>query len=415
MEDVLSSYGIEILERKKGEGGSALVHKGRVQKKISSAFPDEGTVLAIKEYKSSILAIPNQRARIRQEGELGVEIDHPNLVKVYGSHVPNTGDEKCYLFMEWVDGETLDRWGANLRKNAAWDRLLSVCQNILEGLSALHSSDVLHRDVKPENVMVVNDTAKLMDIGVAQITDDNEHTLHTSVKDFVGSVRYASPQFIMGEESDVKDDVYSLGATYLELLSGNRPYDDVERKPVLPIMVIQGPPRVSGLRESVPSAMKILIEGCLHRDRLRRPTLDQVREALRKGGQSLYIQREIQRKATDQTAYKIIKMDKSGGGFYADLGSDTPELREKYTVVRKDDPVDVPSLNTKVDPEMWVATAELRHIHQSLGHFTLSGKRWVEGRLERFVQTVSGGGHWEEYDKKAVEVATGDFVLKKPS
>ncbi|MCZ6652181.1 MAG: serine/threonine-protein kinase [Planctomycetota bacterium] len=414
MGDTLSSHGIEILEHSIGEGGSAIVHKGRVSQRTSRTLPDEDTLVAVKEYKSSILAIPDQRARIRQEGELGEQIDHPNVVRVYESYLPESDDEKCYLIMEWIEGETLDSWAAKLRKNVAWDKLSSVCENVLDGLSELHSKNVLHRDVKPENVMVVNDTAKLMDIGVAQITDDNEHTLHTSVKDFVGSVRYASPQFIMGNEFDLKDDVYSLGATYLELLSGERPYDNVERKPVLPIMVLRSPPSVARLRDSVPTAMKILIEGCLHPDRARRPTLDEIRDVLRNGGQSPYIQREIQRKATDQRGYEIILMDVSGGGFFADLGSDTPELSEEYKVVRKCAAVDVPSLGTNVEPEMWIEFAVLRHIHQSLGHFKLTGKRWVEGRFSKMMG-LGGAGHWEEYDKKALQVATGDFVLKRTS
>ncbi|MCH8880501.1 MAG: serine/threonine protein kinase [Planctomycetes bacterium] len=414
MEDVLSSYGIELLERTIGEGGSAIVHKGRIIQRTNDAFPEEGTPVAVKEYKSSILAIPNQLDRIRQEGALGEQINHPNVVKVYGSHIPTTDDEKCYLFMEWVEGVTLDCWASNLRKNAAWDKLKSICENILSGLSELHSKNVTHRDIKPENVMVVNDVAKVMDLGVAQITDDNEHTLHTPLKEFVGTVRYASPQFIRGEEFDRKDDVYSLGATYLELLSGRRPYHDVERKPVLPFVALLGPPNVAGLRENVPSAMKILIEGALNHDRARRPTLDEVGDALRKGGQSSYVKREIQRKATDQRAYRIVEMDATGGGFFADLESEAPELGEEYTVVRKGDPVHVPSLNTKVDAEMWIASAELRHVHQSLGHFKLTGERWVAGRgVAHAMRQLSGEGHWEDYRAKTVQVAPGDFVLKK--
>ncbi|MCH7870988.1 MAG: hypothetical protein IID33_04745 [Planctomycetes bacterium] len=108
-------------------------------------------------------------------------------------------------------------------------------------------------------------------------------------------------------------------------------------------------------------------------------------------------------------------MDKSGGGFYADLGSDTPDLYKEYSVVRTDTSVDVPSLQTKVEPEMWIATAELRHIHQSLGHFKLTGKRWVKGAFALARLGLSAGGHWEDYDKKAVQVATDDFVLKKTS
>jgi len=414
MSDVLQSYGIEILKRSVGEGGSAIVHKGRVTTN-GQRFPQKGEFIAVKEYKESILEIPNQLARIHQESKLGEQIDHPNVVRVYGAHIPKDGKEKCYIFMEWLEGKTLNAWATKLRKNVAWVKLCSVCENILDGLSALHSSSVLHRDIKPENIMVVNETAKLMDIGVAQITDDNEYTLHTSVKDFVGSVRYASPQFIMGEEFDSKDDIYSLGATFLELLSGDPPYKEVKRKPVLPIMITQNPPKVNRLRENVPAVLKILLEGCLHRDRARRPTLDEIRDVLRNDRDSSYIQKEIQRKTSDQRRYKVVKIDKIEGGFYADVGSDNPDLYEEYTVVREDKPVTVPSLNTQVKPEKWIATAELRHVHQSLGYFKLTGKKWVESRNSRSLLDIFDKGHWVDYDKKTAEVRVSDFVLIKNS
>ena len=168
------------------------------------------------------------------------------LSQVYGYHLPDDDANDCFLFMEWVDGKTLDAWGAELRRNVSWEKLKGICRDIVSGVEELHSKGVLHRDIKPENVMVVADTAKIMDIGIAEKTGDNEHTLHTKVKDFIGSLRYASPQFILGEDFDYTDDVYSIGATFLELLSGSMPYADVERKPVLPIKIINGPPEIGG-------------------------------------------------------------------------------------------------------------------------------------------------------------------------
>ncbi len=162
--------------------------------------------------------------------------------------------------------------------------------------------------------------------------------------------------------------------------------------------------------------MKILVEGCLHRERGRRPSLDEIREVLQKGGQSAYIRREIEYRATEQRGYEILRLDPIGGGFFADVRSDEPDTFEEYTVVRKGKALKVPSLNAEVAPEVWIATAELRHVHQSVGHFKLVGKRWVPGssssRLSLTIADFQSGGHWEEYDKKQTKVQVGDFVIR---
>jgi len=406
-----SKYGVEVVHEKVGEGGSAYIHKGKISNKIDDYYPEEGIFVAIKEYKENILHIPNQSERIKQEGEIGKKIEHDNIVKIFNYNIEDGGD--CFLIMEWIDGKTLNDWELTLRKNVAWERLRSISSQIILAIKELHRNNIYHRDVKPENVMVVNDVVKLMDVGIAEITGDNDHTLHTSVKDFVGSVRYSSPQFILGEEFDPKDDVYSLGATFLELFSGKQPYSEIIRKPVLPIIVTQGPPRVGDFRENVPACMKVLVEGCLNRDRSRRPTLQEIEEVFEKEGQSAYIQRELKNQEADGRGYKIINLDSTGGGFFADIGSDTPQIGIEYTVVRQEKPLAVPSLNIDVVPEMWVASAELRHIQRSVGHFKLIGKRWVDGKFQNYLDTLGASGHWEEYDKKSVQVKAGDYVLRK--
>lgn len=406
-----------MVQENVGEGGSAIVHKAQVTDGSNSELPPQGTYVAVKQYRKTILDIPNQLLRIEQEGTIGRDISNANVVNVYGFSLPSEEDEDCLLFMEWLEGETLDVWSKRLRSNITWEKLKEVCVNIVDGVQSLHDREILHRDIKPENVMIVSGVAKIMDVGIAEKTGDNDHTLHTTVKDFIGSVRYASPQFVLGEDFDFSDDIYSIGATLLELLSGSAPYENVERKPVLPIMVVTGPPAVGDLRDKVPAAIKILIEGCLHKDRSRRPTLTEILDVLEIGGKSPYIKKEVQHREADQRAYKIVEMDTTGGGFYADLGSDQPELEQNYTVVRKQKPIAVPSLNTEVAPEMWVATAELRHVHQSLGHFKLTKKKWVPGEASSRMALygMTSDGHWEETDQQSLKVSIGDFVLKNKS
>lgn len=411
----LNKYGLEILKENVGEGGSAVVHQAKVISDSGIGLPELGSHVAVKQYHESIMGIPNQLDRIKQEGTIGTEINSSNVVQVYGHVLPKNEEKNCFLFMEWLDGETLDVYGQGVRQNVAWGKLKEICLHIIDGVETLHSQGIMHRDIKPENVMVVSNVAKIMDIGIAEKTADNDHTLHTLVKDFIGSVRYASRQFVLGQEFDYSDDIYSIGATFLEFLTGTPPYNEIERKPVLPIAVVNAPPAVNSLRDNVPAAIKILIEGCVHPDRQRRPSLAEIRESLNDEGKSPYIKKEIQRQATDQRAYKIIQIDSTGGGFFADIGSEQPELMRDYTVVRKEASVTVPSLNAEVESEMWIATAELRHIHQSIGHFKLTHKKWIPEERPRRASDLfytDRFGHWEEKDVSSIEVAVGDYVLK---
>lgn len=405
--------GLEILQENIGSGGSAVVHKAIARSQCQVESIPANALVAVKEYRRSITSLDGQLDRIKQEAAIGELVSHPNFVKIYGAHIPeDPSTDQCYLFMEWVEGETLDLWGHNLRKNVAWEKLRQIADDIAQATEALHQAGVHHRDIKPENVLVSRDRAKLMDIGVAELTGNNDHTLHTQVKDFVGSVRYASPQFIMDGTFTEKDDIYSLGATTLELFTGMRPYHEVERKPVLPIHVAQSPPSIERLRDNVPASMRVLLEGCLNPDPKRRPSLSQFREVLN-GEEGGYIQEEIRKKNAEERGYKIISLDASQGGFYADIADDEPEIGEEYTVVRKvGKTIQVPSLNADVEPEMWIATAELRHTHQCVGYFKLVGKRWIPGRLTAASQLM-GSGHWEEFDKHSEPIKIGDLVLKR--
>lgn len=408
----LDALGIKVNQPNIGEGGSAVIHRGETTDSAADGLPAPGTAVAVKEYKASILDVPGQIDRIRQEIEIGKTLNHENLVRVYTGVSPDDRAKPHFLVMEWVEGDCLPAWGETLRKNAAWDKIRAVAESLVDGLEALHGQGVLHRDIKPENVMVSKDRTILMDIGVAELTGDNNHTLHTLVKDFVGSVRYASPQFILGEQFDASDDIYSLGATLLELFTGSRPYEDIKRKPVLPIEVTRRPPQVGQLRDNVPPIMKVVLEGCLHPNRKRRPSLAELREALQEGGDSAYVKKEIGLRSTDQRAYAIISTDGTKGGFFADVGTDEPPLFETYKVVRRCDVLKVPSLNAQVQPERWITNVQLRHVHESVGHFKLYDQRWVESS-NPMARALALGGRYEHVDRVTEQPQIGDFILKR--
>src|SRR5690606_368692 len=123
------------------------------------------------------------------------------------------------------------------------DARRKILLQLVDGLEALHTNQVLHRDIKSENAMVLKDgTAKLMDLGIVLDLTDEAATMHTQVKDFIGSIRFASPQFVRGEKFAPEDDIYGLGTIAFELATGERVYDGVERKTLLPTEILQRPP-----------------------------------------------------------------------------------------------------------------------------------------------------------------------------
>lgn len=406
----LEIIGLKLITENIAEGGSAILHKAQVVSPQEN-LPTANTFVAVKQYRDSILKIPGQAERVRQEAELGQRIKNSNLVQAYGL---SQKDDLTLLLLEWIDGDTLEGWYKSQKKPVEWATLQQILIGVAKGLGALHSSGVCHRDIKPENIMVRLDGQPiLMDIGVAEITANTEHTLHTSVKDFVGSIRTAAPQFIMGEKYDIKDDIYSLGTTCFFLFTGKRVFDDVERKPVLPILVVTSTPTVATLHPNIPAPMKVLLEAMLHRSRERRPTLPEFLECIENPDNASFINKEIDKQGAEKRSYCVINVLDNGSSFFADLAGDNVRPGQKFTIVRKLASMEVPSYRRKISPEKWIAEAELKHVYQNAGFFKVIGKHWEESPLSRSgLFGLAGSGHWVEHEKSTDTVQNGDLVLK---
>ena len=408
----LESAGLVLVDDAVAEGGSAVLHKARVQRQCGH-LPEEGSFVAVKQHKDSILAIPGQLDRIQQEADVGRRIQHDHFVRTYG--LLQDGGPPA-LLLEWIEGRTLEKWYFSQPKPHDWSTLQRFALGIARGLEGLHAAGVHHRDIKPENIMIdANERAVLMDIGVAEITADVEHTMHTSVKEFVGSVRTASPQFILGERYDAKDDVYSLGATCHFMFTGKRLFDEVERKPVLPIMIVTAVPQVAALQPDVPAPMKVLLQASLHRTRERRPSLAEFIECLERPDNAAILSRELERQGAEERSYSVIRVMDNGASFFADLAGDDVSPGSEYTIVRKLAPLSVPSYQKDIVPEKWIAEAVLKHINQNVGYFKIIGKRWEESRHATGIASLGlslSGGRWVEFEKFTDTVREGDLVLK---
>ncbi len=210
-----------------GEGASGQVWKVRSAHAIQSL--PEHDYYALKLYKKDILEEPNQRERIAEEYKTGSVLMHPNLVRIY--HVDIESPTEPFLLMEWCDGSDLMRWR---ERNSLPDEgfLLQFATEMLDVLDYLHSSRRLHRDVKPKNINIDGKgIVRLLDYGI--IRSLREPSFTQSSSRFVGTYRYAAPEYIFDNKYSYTSDLYSLGAVIYFLLHGKEIYPGVKRVPDL--------------------------------------------------------------------------------------------------------------------------------------------------------------------------------------
>lgn len=195
-----------------GTGGMADVYIGedrRLSRKV-----------AVKVLRSDLARDPSFVARFRKEALAAAGLNHPGIVAVYDS-----GEEgaNSYIVMELVNGHTLREEIAKLTPLTI-DRSLEIIEGVLSALSYSHSNGIIHRDIKPGNIMLTDSgDVKVMDFGIARAMDDIGATM-TSTWNVVGTAQYLSPEQATGEAADLRSDIYSVGCLLYELVSGQPPF-----------------------------------------------------------------------------------------------------------------------------------------------------------------------------------------------
>ena len=202
------------LLRKIGDGGASEVFLATPTQSLP--FADPGTPLAVKLYKSRVLEDKAQRDRIRQEFRVGSQIVHPNLVRIFNFNDGSNGTP-AFVVMEYVDGVSLLTW-IKMFEPLPGRLVLHIFQQLVDAVTKLHENNIIHRDIKPQNIMIANDfTIKLMDYGVVRITTGSAIT---DPGKFQGTIRNSSPEYLFGQDYDNRHDIYSLGTVLYALLHG---------------------------------------------------------------------------------------------------------------------------------------------------------------------------------------------------
>lgn len=196
-----------------GEGGMGVVYLGE-QTNLNRK-------VAVKELNANLTANPQFKERFINEAKILAKLSHPNIVTVYDLISEN---EKFFIVMEYVTGENVSDYIINKRSAFELNRCINIFKHILSAFSYAHSEGIIHRDIKPSNIILQqNDVPKILDFGIAKITDKNFGLTITGTK--MGSVFYMSPEQVLGEPVDKRTDVYSLGVTLFEMLTGSLPFD----------------------------------------------------------------------------------------------------------------------------------------------------------------------------------------------
>ena len=227
-----------------GTGGMAVVYKARCHRL--------NRLVAIKILKDDLSQDEEFRRRFHAESQAVAMLSHPNIMSVYDT---SATDEADYIVMELIDGITLKQY-MEKKGTLNWKETLHFAMQIAKALEHAHSRGIVHRDIKPHNVMVLkNGSVKVTDFGIARIMSKS----NTLTKEALGSVHYISPEQAKGGRVDNRSDIYSLGVVMYEMMTGRPPYDG-ESPVAVAIQHINGGAQMpSMLNPNIPGGLEQII------------------------------------------------------------------------------------------------------------------------------------------------------------
>lgn len=226
-----------------GSGGMANVYKAKCHRL--------NRMVAVKILKSDMAENEEIRRRFRDESRAVAQLSHANIVSVYD--VSSSGDTE-YIVMELIDGITLKQY-MERRGQMDWRESLHFIIQIMRALEHAHSRGIIHRDIKPQNIMVLRDgSVKVADFGIACL----QNNAQTLTQDALGSVHYISPEQARGEHIDARSDIYSAGVVLYEMLTGRLPFEGDTAVSVAIQHLSSVPLAPSEIREDVPKGLELI-------------------------------------------------------------------------------------------------------------------------------------------------------------
>lgn len=239
-----------------GVGGMAMVYRAH------DVIDDRE--VAIKILKDEFLGNAEFIRRFKNESKAIAVLSHPNIVKVYDV---SFGDMIQYIVMEYIDGITLKEYIAN-NGVIDWREAVHFTTQILTALQHAHEKGIIHRDIKPQNIMLLEDgTIKVTDFGIARFSNTETKTMTDKA---IGSVHYIAPEQAKGETTDCKSDIYSIGVMLYEMLAGKLPFE-AENAVSVAIMQLQSDPKPPReINPSIPVGLEEITIKAMQKDPAKR-------------------------------------------------------------------------------------------------------------------------------------------------
>ena len=243
-------YSIESLV---GVGGMANVYRGTDVK--------TGNQIAVKVLKDEFLDNEELVRRFKNESKAISILSHPNIVKVYDVSVT---DKLQYIVMEYVDGITLKEYLKQRGGALTWKETVHFATQVLSALQHAHSKGIIHRDVKPQNIMLLADgSIKMMDFGIARFSRAQSQTVSDKA---IGSVHYISPEQAKGDKTDARTDIYSVGVMLYEMLSGRLPFDGDGAVSIAIMQISEKPKPLAEIAPKTPAGLRQITEKAMEKD-----------------------------------------------------------------------------------------------------------------------------------------------------
>jgi len=230
--------------------------------------------VAIKLLPAESAADEQANKRLIREAKAAAKLDHPNICSVYEV---GEADGRSFIAMQYVEGETL--YSRLKRKPIELRESLDIAIQIADALAEAHSSGIIHRDIKPQNIIITSrGQSKVMDFGLAKVLESKSLTESTAETEslltdpgtILGTVPYMSPEQVRGQSLDARSDIFSFGAVLYEMISGRQPFAAESAAATLSAILTQEPSPVARYSTQAPEELQRILRKCLEKDRERR-------------------------------------------------------------------------------------------------------------------------------------------------
>ncbi len=240
---------------------SQLGESGLVYKAQDKAL---NRIVALKVMPPRLLRDASFLKRFRREAQAQARLNNPNVIALHSMIDTEFG---LVLVMEYVEGQTLAQLIRN-RGALPIDEALWIFEQVLHGMERAHAADIVHRDLKPANIFITHDRhVKIMDFGLAKMQGQRQHSLSGVT---LGTLLYTSPEQVYGKPADARSDIYTLGISLFEALTGRLPFQHNSNYALMNAHLKEAPPNPRMLRQTIPPAVEAVVLRAIEKDPTRR-------------------------------------------------------------------------------------------------------------------------------------------------